>query len=179
MNNPNIVTYENWGQPPKPFKNEDKSTYPSDPDQRQKMSTWSMLVEKARQDPKDENSKDTKRMIMKDYYNKENRQWLGDEELKLIGKHKSQLEKPKPIIENPTLSFEPLLKPTPRPTPEPEISVEEIINQKSGIEPGISEDLVRLNADIAKNIKYVLGEKEESQESENEKQLNKEETFDR
>jgi len=46
------------------------------------------------------------------------------------------------------------------------------------MKPGISEDLVKLNADIAKNIKYVLGEKEESQESENEKQLNKEETYD-
>jgi len=44
--------------------------------------------------------------------------------------------------------------------------------------PGISEDLVKLNADIAKNIKYVLGEKEESQESKNEEQFNKEETYD-
>ena len=68
---------------------------------------------------------------------------------------------------------------TPPPTPEPEVSVEEIINQKSGIEPGISEDLVRLNADIAKNIEYVLGEKKESQKEANEKkQLNKEETYD-
>ena len=177
MNNPNIVTYENWGQRPKPFKNEDKSTYPSDLDQRQKMNTWDMLVESARMDPKDENSKDTRKMIMKDYYNKDMKQYLGDDELKLIGKHKSQLEKPKPVIENPNLSFVPLIKPVR--TPEPEVSVEEVIRQKTRITPGISEDLVKLNADIAKNIEYVLGKKSESQESENEeKQINKEETYD-
>tara|TARA_Y100000294_G_scaffold59694_1_gene56503 strand:- start:767 stop:1417 length:651 start_codon:yes stop_codon:yes gene_type:complete len=177
MNNPNIVTYENWGKRPKAFKHEDKSTYPSDMDQRQKMNTWDMLVESAKMDPKDENSKDTKRMLMKQYYNKDQKKYMNDSELKLIGKHKSQLETPKPIIENPKLSFVPLLKPVR--TPEPEVSMEEIIKQKSGIEPGISEDLLRLNADIAKNIEYVLGEKEESQESENEKkQFNKEETYD-
>ena len=181
MNNPNIVTFENWGQRPKPFSHHDRSTFPSDKDQQQKMNTWDMLVESAKMDPKDENSKDTKRMLMKQYYNKKGlgREYMNDSELKLIGKHKSQLEKPKPVIENPSLSFEPLLKPAPTYVPEPEVSVEEIINQKSGIEPGISEDLVKLNADIAKNIKYVLGEKEESPESENEKtQLNKEETYD-
>jgi hypothetical protein len=146
-------------------------------DQRQKMNTWDMLVESAKMDPKDENSKDTKRMLMKQYYNKDQKKYMNDSELKLIGKHKSQLETPKPIIENPKLSFVPLLKPVR--TPEPEVSMEEIIKQKSGIEPGISEDLLRLNADIAKNIEYVLGEKEESQESENEKkQFNKEETYD-
>ena len=179
MNNPNIVTYENWGQRPKPFKHEDKSTYPSDMDQRQKMNTWDMLVESAKMDPKDENSKDTKRMLMKQYYNKDQRSYMNDSELKLIGKHKSQLETPKPIIENPTLVFEPLLKPVPVPRPEPEVSVEEIIQQKSGITPGISKDLLQLNADIAKNIEYVMGKKEEKSESENEqKQINKEETYD-
>ena len=177
MNNPNIVTYENWGQRPKAFKHEDKSTYPSDMDQRQKMNTWDMLVESAKMDPKDENSKDTKRMLMKQYYNKDQRGYMNDSELKLIGKHKSQLEKPKPILD--VSSFEPLLKPAPTYVPEPEVSVEEIINQKSGIEPGISEDLVKLNADIAKNIDYVLGREDEKEESKNEKTLlNKEETYD-
>ena len=168
MNNPNIVTYENWGQRPKPFKHEDKSTYPSDLDQRQKMNTWDMLVESAKRDPKDENSKDTKRMLMKQYYNKDQRGYMNDSELKLIGKHKSQLEKAKPIIN--ISSFEPLLRPvpTPTPTPKPEVSIDEVIRERAGIEPGISKDLLQLNADINKNIKYVLGEKAESQESENE-----------
>ena len=58
------------------------------------MNTWDMLVESAKLDPKDENSKDTKRMLMKQYYNKKGlgREYMNDNELKLIGKHKSQLE---------------------------------------------------------------------------------------
>ena len=178
MNNHNIVKFENWGQRPKPFSHQERDTYPSDVDQQQKMNTWDVLVESAKMDPKDENSKDTKRMLMKQYYNKKGlgREYMNDSELKLIGKHKSQLEKPKPVIENPSLSFEPLLKPVPR--PEPEVSMEEIIKQKST--PGISEDLVKLNADIAKNIEYVLGEKKESQkdESRNKETINEEEIID-
>ncbi len=33
------------------------------------------------------------------------------------------------------------------------------------MKPGINKELLQLNADINKNIKYVLGEKAESQES--------------
>ena len=178
MNNPNIVTFENWGQRPKAFKHEDKSTYPSDMDQRQKMNTWDMLVESAKMDPKDENSKDTKRMLMKQYYNKDQRGYMNDSELKLIGKHKSQLEKAKPIIN--ISSFEPLLRPVPTPTPKPEVSVDEIIKQKSGITPGISKDLLQLNADIDKNVKYVLGEdqKENLESRIKDKTKEEEETYD-
>jgi len=178
MNNNNIVTFENWGQRPKPFNHQERDTYPSDKDQQQKMNTWDMLVESAKLDPKDENSKDTKRMLMKQYYNKKGlgREYMNDSELKLIGKHKSQLEKPKPVIENPSLSFEPLIKPH-RPSPEPEISIEEAIQQNSGIEPGISKDLLQLNVDIKKNIDYVLGD-DQKDESRNKETINEEETID-
>jgi len=178
MNNNNIVTFENWGQRPKPFNHQERDTYPSDKDQQQKMNTWDMLVESAKMDPKDENSKDTKRMLMKQYYNKKGlgREYMNDSELKLIGKHKSQLEKPKPVIENPSLSFEPLIKPH-RPSPEPEISIEEAIQQNSGIEPGISKDLLQLNVDIKKNIDYVLGD-DQKDESRNKETINEEETID-
>ena len=176
MSNPNIIKWENWKQPPRKFDSQDKTTYPSDVDQRERMSTWDLYVEKARKFPGDEDSKDTRRMLMKQYYNKDQRGDMTDKELKIIGKHKSQLEKPKPIID--VSSFEPLIKPH-RPSPEPEVNINEVIRDRASLKPGISEDLVKLNADIAKNIKYVLGEKEESPESENEKtQLNKEETYD-
>ena len=165
MSNPNIIKWENWKQPPRKFDSQDKTTYPSDVDQRERMSTWDLYVEKARKFPGDEDSKDTRRMLMKQYYNKDQRGDMTDKELKIIGKHKSQLEKPKPIID--VSSFEPLIKPH-RPSPEPEVSIDEVIKEKAGIEPGISKDLLQLNADINKNIKYVLGEKAESQESENE-----------
>ena len=177
MNNPNIVTFENWGQRPKPFSHHDRSTFPSDKDQQQKMNTWDMLVESAKMDPKDENSKDTKRMLMKQYYNKKGlgREYMNDNELKLIGKHKSQLETPKPVIEKPTLSLAPIYRPVP--TPEPEVSVEEVIKQKSRVSPGVSEDLLRLTKDINKNIEYVLGA-DQKDESRNKETINEEETID-
>ena len=155
MNNPNIVKWENWKQPPRKFDNQDKTTYASDPDQKERMSSWDLIVESAKQHPQDADSKDTKRMLMKQYYNKDQRIDMTDQELKLIGKHKSQLEKPKPIID--VSSFEPLIPPH-KPTPIPEVNIDEVIRERAGIEPGISKDLLQLNADIDKNIKYVLGE---------------------
>jgi hypothetical protein len=177
MNNHNIVKYENWGQRPKPFSHHERDTYPSDVDQQQKMNTWDMLIESAKMDPKDENSKDTKRMLMKQYYNKKGlgREYMNDSELKLIGKHKSQLEPPKPVIEKPTLSLAPIYRPVP--TPGPEVSVEEVIKQKSRISPGVSEDLLRLTKDINKNIDYVLGA-DQKDESRNKETINEEETID-
>ena len=162
MSNPNIIKWENWKQPPRKFDSQDKTTYPSDVDQRERMSTWDLYVEKARKFPGDEDSKDTRRMLMKQYYNKDQRGDMTDKELKIIGKHKSQLEKPKPIID--VSSFEPLIKPH-RPSPEPEVNINEVIRDRASMKPGINKELLQLNADINKNIKYVLGEKAESQES--------------
>ena len=47
-----------------------------------------MLVESAKMDPKDENSKDTKRMLMKQYYNKKGlgREYMNDSEVKTYWK---------------------------------------------------------------------------------------------
>jgi len=165
MSNPNIIKWENWKQPPRKFDNQDKTTYPSDPDQKERMSSWDMYIDSARIDPKDPQSKDTKRMLMKQYYSKKSYEGpknMSDKELKLIGKHKSQLEKPKPIID--VSSFEPLIKPH-RPSPEPEVNINEVIRDRASMKPGINKELLQLNADINKNIKYVLGEKAESQES--------------
>ena len=100
---------------------------------------------------------------------------MNDNELKLIGKHKSQLETPKPVIEKPTLSLAPIYRPVP--TPEPEVSVEEVIKQKSRVSPGVSEDLLRLTKDINKNIEYVLGA-DQKDESRNKETINEEETID-
>ena len=43
--NPNIVDDENYGKRPKQFDNNDPSSYPSDRDQRQKLSTWDLILE--------------------------------------------------------------------------------------------------------------------------------------
>ena len=52
----------------------------------------------------------------------------------------------------------------------------EVMKNSSRMKPGLSEDLIGINAQIKKNIDYVLGEKSESK---NEKNNNdKEETYD-
>ena len=96
-------------KPPKPFNQFDKRTYPSN--QRSEIGLWDHLVEDAKKNPNDPNSKDTRKMIMRDYNNKTMRKYLSDKELKLIGKHKSQL--PKQEIKIPTISIAPIQSLTP------------------------------------------------------------------
>ena len=62
---------------------------------------WDHLVEDAKKNPNDPNSKDTRKMIK----NKQQvmRKYLSDKELKLIEKYKSQL--PKQEIKIPTISI--------------------------------------------------------------------------
>ena len=100
-------------KPPKPFNQFDKRTYPSN--QRSEIGLWDHLVEDAKKNPNDPNSKDTRKMIMRDYNNKTMRKYLSDKELKLIGKHKSQL--PKQEIKIPTISIAPIQSLTPTTDP--------------------------------------------------------------
>ena len=181
LDNPLIVSDEDWGKRPKPFKNEDPSTYPMN--QKKQLSTWEIMVQLAKE-PKDQYDRESASSVKKtiwENYNKPNmRQYLGDDELKLIGKHKSQtakkiLEDVKKTIEIPSIdiNYKPYV-----PTP-PQRDAMEVIEEKSRFKPGLTKDLLRLNEDINENIKYVLGEKEEKSESVNERnQTNEEETYD-
>ena len=58
----------------------------------------------------------------------------------------------------------------------------EVIKNSSRFTPGLSEDLLSLNAEIQKNYDYVLGKNEERSESTNKEEMltpkNKEETYD-
>ena len=84
--NPMIVDQENFKKPPKPYRAEDPSTYPSDRSQRQKLNTWELIVDNAKGNPKE--MKEV-RQILKDNY-KRNPTLLTDKELKMIGKYKSK-----------------------------------------------------------------------------------------
>jgi len=170
-----VIDYSpNKVQRPKPFNNMDKSTYPSN--QKKAMSTWEIMVDQAKK-PKDrqdrESAKQTREIIMKNYRNKNMRKYLGDDELKLIGKHKSQQNYPEVTIPKVDINYKPYV-------PEPSgPSLAEVMKNSARMKPGLSEDLIGINAQIKKNIDYVLGKKEEKSESVNEKNINnKEETYD-
>jgi len=105
---------------------------------------------------------------MKDYNNPKMRKFVGDDELKLIGKHKSQLNRPvvtpviTPVIKPQVKEFNPRL---------PERDLRDIIEENTRMKPGLSEDFVKLKSDIKENMDYVMGnrktpsgEKEESQD---------------
>ena len=113
--NPMIVDQENFKKPPKPYRAEDPSTYPSDRSQRQKLNTWELIVDNAKGNPKE--MKEV-RQILKDNY-KRNPTLLTDKELKMIGKYKSKAPKVElPKVEPMPITFNRPITPTPDPETE-------------------------------------------------------------
>jgi len=161
--NPNIVSYENWKKKPEKWDGYHNISN----DQKQQSVAWDLHLNIAKKPQTPEQKRealDTKRMLRETYNNPKLKNTLAEDELKLIGKHKSQQPKVTPVV-TPGV---PLRKPF-RPS-SPSVDVNEFINQKTKMKYGISEDLVRLNKEIDRNVKYVLGEdQKEKSESENEK----------
>jgi len=167
LDNPLIVSHEDRASgrlKPKPFDNLDKSTYPSNPLQKKHLTTWEVMMDTAK-NPKDsydrEDAKRVRKALLEDYQNPKMRKYLGDDELRLIGKHKDQQKKYEiPKVETPVY-VEPFKT-------APITKVQEYVNNKARYQPGISEDLLRLTAEVNKNMKYVMGE-DQKEESKNEK----------
>ena len=104
--NPYIVDSENFKKPPKKFDSQDSSTFPSDRSQKQKISTWDLIVEDAKNNP---GAMKEIRQILKDNY-KSNPKSLTEKELAMIGRSKKQLKEtikgltpvtPTPVVEIP------------------------------------------------------------------------------
>jgi len=167
LDNPLIVSHEDRASgrlKPKPFDNLDKSTYPSNPLQKKHLTTWEVMMDTAK-NPKDsydrEDAKRVRKALLEDYQNPKMRKYLGDDELRLIGKHKDQQKKYEiPKVETPVY-VEPFKT-------APITKVQEYVNNKARVQPGISEDLLRHTAEVNKNMKYVMGE-DQKEESKNEK----------
>tara|TARA_R110000772_G_scaffold119481_1_gene225458 strand:+ start:267 stop:1106 length:840 start_codon:yes stop_codon:yes gene_type:complete len=172
-----VIDYSpNKIQRPKPFKNEDPSTYPMN--QKKTLNTWEAMLEVAKNPKTPEDRKianEYKRMIHKDYYNPKKRGLLSEEDLKFVGKHPTQLKKNYPEVKIPqvNINYKPFVA-----TPGP--SLNEVMGRAQR-QPGLSKDLIEENAMIRKNIEYVLGEdqKEEVRKVELENNNNKENEDDR
>jgi len=118
--NPMIVDSENFKQPPKEFRSEDKSTYPADRDQRQRLSTWDLMVQTAKTPLE---KKEIRDVLHRDYKNSKGKN-MSDKELRMIGKHPDQLKK----------FITPVAVPAPAPyvaPVQPQIPIEELIRQKA------------------------------------------------
>ena len=109
---------------PKPFNSLDRSTYPSN--QKNVISTYDLVLGDAKKNPNDPNSKEFKRMLHRKYNNPKSREWMGDDELKLIGKHKSQIPGPISVVQVPKEVV-------------PEVRINEPIKQEKPLEQIIKE----------------------------------------
>lgn len=117
---PMIVDEENFKQPPKEFKSEDSSTYPADRDQRQRLSTWDLMVQTAKTPLE---KKEIREVLHRDYKSSKGKN-MSDKELRMIGKHPDQLKK----------YITPVAVPAPAsyvPPAQPQIPIEEIIRRKA------------------------------------------------
>ena len=165
LDNPLIVSQEdmtNRNLRPKPFKNDDPSTYPMN--QKKNLSTWEIMVDQAK-NPKDsydrESAKQVRQTILDSWKKPTMRKYLGEDELRLINRHPDQQKRYEiPKVETPVY-VEPF-------KPAPITKVQEYVNNKARVQPGISEDLLRHTAEVNKNMKYVMGE-DQKEESTNEK----------
>ena len=115
--NKDIVTMEKRAElkekvsRPKPFRNDDPSSYPSN--QKKTMNTWELMMETAKNPKTKEDrieAKEVRQIIYKDWNKPKMRKYLGEDELKLIGKHPSQ-RKP--------LEVKPIVKPVAAPIVKP------------------------------------------------------------
>ena len=124
-NNPNIIDYENFKQPPREFKGDDKSTYPSDRSQKQRLNTWDLMVETANT-PQE---KKEVREILNGDYKKNKGKFMSTKELRMINKHPDQI---KAQVEALSIIPNKIIKPIVTPTPvirTPSIPIEVKIKQ--------------------------------------------------
>ena len=157
-----IVSPEDEGQyvglRPKPFDGYNNLG----PDQLKKSFQWEKNLNITK-NPKDkyqrEIAKQTRQEIKRIYDKPKIRKYLGDDELRLVGKHPDQQKRYEiPKVETP-FNVEPYRSAQPT-------KVQEYVNNKARYQPGISEDLLRLTAEVNKNMKYVMGEDQKEIESE-------------
>jgi len=161
LDNPNIISAENWKTKPEKWDGYHNLSN----DQKQQSVAWDLHLETAKKPRTPEQKReamDTKRMLRETYNNPKLKNTLAEDELKLIGKHKSQQPEVTPIMNSVMVRREPF-KPSP-----PNVDVNEFINRKTNLKYGISEDLVRLNKEIDRNVKYVLGSADQDHESKRE-----------
>jgi len=143
----------------KKYDHFDKSTYPSTVIPQGKLSTWD-LIKKTAKTPFEK--KEVRDILNKEY--KKDKRRLEPDELRLIDRHPDQI---KAQVEAFSIIPNNLIKAIHQPTPTPTATVDvyDVIKKSALTKPGISEDFIKLQSDINKNIKYVLGSADQKDES--------------
>ena len=147
---------------PKKYDHFDKSTYPSTVIPQGKLSTWD-LIKKTAKTPFEK--KEVRDILNKEY--KKDKRRLEPDELRLIDRHPDQI---KAQVEAFSIIPNNIIKPIPRPIPTPTATVDvyDVITKSAQMKPGLSEDLMKLQSDINKNVDWVMGKNDDLESSEKE-----------
>ena len=134
---------------PKKYDHLDKSTYPSTGKPQGKLSTWD-LIKKTAKTPFEQ--REIRDILNKEY--KKDKKRLEPDELRLINKHPEQI---KAQVEALSVIPDEIIEPTRKPIPTPRVDIYDMIIKRAQMKQGLSEDLIKLQSDINKNVEYVMG----------------------
>ena len=87
-NNPNIIDEENYGKRPKPFNNNDPSSYPSDRDQRQRISSWYLILDTTIKSGTAREKKEMRKYLRDKYKDPNQRKYFSEKEKRFISAYK-------------------------------------------------------------------------------------------
>ena len=149
---------------PKKFDHHDKSTYPSTGKPQAKIQIWD-LVKQTANTPFEK--KEIRDILNKEY--KIDKKRLEPDELRLINRHPDQIKAQVEAFSIiPNNIIKPILRPTPTPTATATVDVYDVITKRAEMKPGLSEDLMKLQSDINKNVDWVMGKKDDTESDEKE-----------
>ena len=87
-NNPNIIDEENYGKRPKPFNNNDPSSYPSDRDQKQRISSWDLILDTTIKSGTAREKKEMRKYLRDKYKDPNQRKYFSEKEKRFISAYK-------------------------------------------------------------------------------------------
>ena len=121
--NPKVIDQENLGKRPKPFNNNDRSTYVSDRDQKQRLSTWDVILDDTIKNGSPADKKEMREYLREKAKDPITKSYLNKKELNFIST-------PKPVVNIPLpkIDFSPIPTVASAPTPE-ERAMEQRFNQ--------------------------------------------------
>ena len=89
--NPNVIDQENLGKKPKPFNNNDRSTYPSNRDQKQRLSSWDLIFDTTIKSGTKEEKNEMREYLKEKAKDPTTRKYLTAKEKRFISAAKAQI----------------------------------------------------------------------------------------
>ena len=147
-NNPNIIDEENYGKRPKPFNNNDPSSYPSDRDQRQRISSWDLILDTTIKSGTAREKKEMRKYLRDKYKDPNQRKYFSEKEKRFISAYKPpEVTIPKVDTTILTQNFKPI-----------EQTIEDKIREQQFQK--MLEDQRRAKAERQGGLAYLLGKDE-------------------